>query len=163
MTTSSDAVVWLSADSPNLDEMLPKVMALSNDIFTPEPGTKYASMVHWREHLSRPPAAIAFLSSNQDDAMPYAYLFAYPRDHAQPLSNGSSESTHIWLAGVSPSHRRTGALQRMMDSLLSRHTGVFTICTIPSRFPDMWQWLNKRGWAVEGELDGGRILLSKRI
>lgn len=163
MTPPSNAVHWLLPDSPILEETLPKIMTLSNDILTPEPGSKHESVTRWREHLSHPTSAIVYLSLDSDDAIPYGFLFVYPRNHAQPLSSGATESLHIWMAGVSPSHRRTGALQRMTEALFSKYTGVATVCTIPSRFPDMWAWLIKRGWTVERDLEDGKILLSKRV
>lgn len=163
MTAPSDVVYHLSSYSDTLDEILPKILALSTDIFESEPDSKYASLTLWKDRLSHPTSAIIYISHHSPDASPYAFLFAYPRSHDQPLSDGETESLHIWLAGVSPSRRREGSLQRMMDSLLSCTPSLFTICTIPSRFPNMWDWLNKQGWSVERVLGSGKVLLSKHV
>ena len=68
-------------------------------------------------------------------------------------------STHIWIAGVLPAYRKAGCLSRMVAAL--DDVEHLTVCTYPARFPDMWAWLNRRGWVQERKLDGGRVLLSR--
>lgn len=150
----------LSFETPNLDLVLPKVMALSNRIFSPEPESKYASLSLWKQRLSHRSSFIVYLAPIDGAEMdePQAFLFVHPRVHTPPLSNGQTESLHLWLAGVLPEYRKGGCLQRMVDAVLSG--SVLSVCTIPELFPEMWAWLKKRGWTVERELGDGKLLLS---
>lgn len=86
-------------------------------------------------------------------------MFAIPRVTEPPLRNGRAESTHIWLAGVLHEWRKGGCLARMVREL----DGIeqLTVCTYPTRFPDMWRWLTHRGWVQERELADGKVLLSR--
>lgn len=150
----------LTADAADLDEILPKVLSLSNAIFNAEPDSKYASETFWRDRLSHSSSSIVYVSA-PDTAEPVGFLFIHPRTHSPPLRTGETEAPHIWLAGVLPEWRKAGCLAKMIDAMSPRYTGRVTICTIPSRFTDMWAWLRKRGWEVERDALEGRILLSK--
>lgn len=161
----------IDANSPDLAETLPQVMALSSKVFNPwpQPNAKYTSVEHWKECLSHETSAIIYLtrytehgSDHAEFKEPVAFLFAYPRTHTPPLEDGSSGSLHIWLAGVLPECRRGGCLQRMMEELTVDPRPLYTICTSPERFPNMWSWLSKRGWHVEREFPEGKIMLSKK-
>ena len=153
----------LTSESHNLDQMLPKVMALSNRIFSHEPHSKYTSLTLWQERISHPTSFIVYLApiDGAEADQPVAFLFVHPRIHTPPLSNGQNETLHIWLAGVLPEHRRGGYLQRMVDAVPS--DSIISVCTAPELFPNMWSWLKKRNWTVERELGGGKVLLSKAL
>ncbi|KAI0347851.1 hypothetical protein BDW22DRAFT_22356 [Trametopsis cervina] len=158
----------LRRDSVDLDTTLPHVLALSNEIFSAEPGTKYTSLVYWKEQLSHDISAIIYLTTSEPKASsipsnprPIAFLFAHPRTHSPPLKDGTRETLHIWLAGVLPEQRKMGCLGKMMQELIKDSTSLHTICTTPSRFPDMWTWLCKRGWQREKDFEEGKIMLSK--
>lgn len=154
----------LTAQSPDIDTTLPRIIAFSNDIFSPDLTTKYASLSYWKDRLSDPSSVILYFTAPEDPTTLIGFLFAHPRTHAPPLPSGLSETLHIWLAGVSPHHRNAGCLRKMVDVVLlsSRESGlVVTVCTVPARFPDMWRWLKKRGWRVEREMGGGKICLSQ--
>ena len=106
--------------------------------------------------------------------LPVGFIFAYPRSHPEPLKNGSSRSLHIWLAGVLEEHRGRGCLGTMVNALIdlekrrpARGSGEsstpmpMTICTNPSMFPSMWNWLRARTrWVIEKEFDGGKVMFS---
>lgn len=156
----------LRINSPDVDQALPQILSLSNEIFQPETQSKHTSLDVWNERLSSPSSIIFYITrsgvappTNVEDAI--AFLYAHPRVNIPPLHNGEVETLHIWLAGVRPECRRMGLLRKMVDRLLQTEMGTVTICTIPPRFPDMWAWLIKRGWAVERDAREGRILLSK--
>ena len=105
---------------------------------------------------------------------PVGFLFAYPRTHPEPLKDGSSRSLHIWLAGVLEEYRGRGCLGTMVNALIDlenrRPAGgsgelstqmPMTICTSPSMFPLMWNWLRSRTrWVLEKEFDGGKVMFS---
>lgn len=160
----------LKKGSSDLHSTLPRVISLSNIIFHPDPETKYASLAHWQSHLDDEASTIIYLTTRSTTADEYAdgdlvaFLFAHPRTHLPPLHDGTVNSLHIWLAGVLPEWRKTGCLQKMMTVLMARPVPVpvYTICTIPSRFPDMWTWLGKRAWHFERENSGGRMMFSKK-
>lgn len=151
----------LTSESPNLDLLLPKIIGLSNSIFSHKPGSKYTSLSLWKERISHPSSFIVYMTpiDGTETDQPMAFLFVHPRLHTPPLSNGQAETLHIWLAGVLPSCRKGGCLQRMVDAVPS--DSMVSVCTMPAIFPDMWAWLKKRGWKVERELGGGKVLLSK--
>lgn len=159
----------LKIDSPNLDLDLPKVISLSNTIFSADPNTRYASFDYWKERLSHDGSIIIYLTASADpagaaeyDNQLIAFLFAHRRQHTPALSDGSSSSSHIWLAGVLQEWRRGGCLRQIVEMLMAEHAPIYTICTIPSRFPDMWAWLQKRGWQYERHAAEGRIMFSKK-
>lgn len=150
----------LTSSSDDLSEMLPAVIELSNSIFSADPGSKYASLAIWQQRLSLPSSAVLYLSPSSQPKRPVAFLFAHPRAHDLSLTQGEPESLHVWLAGVLPEHRKEGCLSRLMSAL--DHVSVLTVCTVPVHYPDMWQWLIKRGWSVEREMGGGKVMLSRR-
>lgn len=159
----------LKRDSPDLDAALLAVLSLSNEIFSPDPNTKYSSLSFWKERLSHESSLIVYLTTPRPDGgttrmddRPIAFLFVHPRTHDPPLQDGSINTPHIWLAGVLPEWRKIGCLQRMMREVVTEPDCTYTICTIPSVFPNMWPWLLKRGWKQERELGEGRIMLSIR-
>ncbi|KAH9945740.1 hypothetical protein B0H21DRAFT_822820 [Amylocystis lapponica] len=149
----------VAVDSPDRRELLPKLLSLSNIIFSPDPDSKYASLALWQERLSYPSSVIIYLSPPSLPTEPVAFVFAYPRTHAVPLIDGEQHSTHIWLAGVMPQRRKEGCLAQMVDAM--EYTSALTVCTTPARFPDMWNWLMHRGWTVERDLDEGKVMLRK--
>ncbi|OBZ73852.1 hypothetical protein A0H81_06452 [Grifola frondosa] len=114
----------------------------------------------WQDHLSHPSSIILYLSPEYTPDEPVAFLFAYPRRHATSLRGGQKESLHIWIAGVLPKRRKEGCLARLINELDSN--AFLTTCTNPTQFPDMWRWLTRRGWVVDQELGGGKVMLSKR-
>ncbi|KZT07185.1 uncharacterized protein LAESUDRAFT_758605 [Laetiporus sulphureus 93-53] len=142
-------------------EMLPRVLNLSNIIFAPEPGSKYASIAVWKERLPLPDAKILYMAPSSDPSNPIAFVFAHPRTHPLPLKFSETESLHVWLAGVLPARRKEGCLSRMMAALEAESAVTLTVCTTPDKYPDMWAWLNGRGWSVERELGRGKVMLSK--
>ncbi|PCH36450.1 hypothetical protein WOLCODRAFT_108724 [Wolfiporia cocos MD-104 SS10] len=164
--TETLKIFTLTCASPDLAKRLPRVLSLSNTVFNADHTSKYASLRLWETRLSAPAARIVYFAPVLTPDHPVAFLFAHPRIHTQPLSNGVSESLHIWLAGVLPEYRRTGALARMVSALCSdgdpTHTGVrfLTVCTTPAVFPDMWTWLKRRGWQHERDLGDGKVLMS---
>ena len=139
----------LVIDSPDLDEKISRVLALSNAIFSSDPSSKYASLPYWRARLAEPSAVLLYLTApaptqtptndHSRDVEPIAFLFAHPRTHAPPIHNGAADSLHIWLAGVAPEWRRGGCLGKLVEELrmgsADRH---LTVCTYPIIFPDMW-------------------------
>lgn len=168
------------------------ILHLSNSIFNfnPESESHRTSLEEWQRRLTDPASSIIYLVSHPDDRFPtslgneqstllptmtpVAFLFAYPRSHLEPLKNGSSQSLHIWLAGVSEGHRGRRCLDTMVNALIelekkrrglrSSSMPTLTICTSPSRFPSMWAWLKKRTrWTLEKEWDGGKVMFSMRI
>lgn len=166
--------------------MVTSILHLSNSIFDPEPESHYTSLEVWKRRLSDPASSIIYLvpqldqspASSGDDRCqlevpppPVAFIFAYPRSHPEPLKNGSSQSLHIWLAGVLEEYRGRGCLDTMVNALIdlekrrrrseSSPMPTLTICTSPSRFPLMWAWLRARTrWVLEKEFDGGKVMLS---
>ncbi|OCH89778.1 hypothetical protein OBBRIDRAFT_648827 [Obba rivulosa] len=150
----------LTSYSENLFVMLPRIISLSNAIFSAEPGSKHASLALWQERLSYTSSVIVYLVPESSPNDPVAFMFAYPRSHSIPLSGGEHESLHIWLAGVLPGMRRAGCLSRMIHEL--DLTPLLTVCTIPQRFPDMWRWLTSRGWVVIRDLGEGKVMLERR-
>ena len=160
---SSSAISRLTSESPNLDDMLPRVVTLSNAIFLPDTTSKYASIVYWRTRLAEPASVILYLmaTSLEGSDEPVAFLFAHSRTHTPPLHNGTTESLHIWLAGVLPDRRRGGLLGKLVEELSATADRRLTVCTYPSVFSDMWHWLQRREWYVERELQEGKVLLSK--
>lgn len=167
----------LTAQSPDLDATLLRIIAFSNgnfafanDIFVADSTTKYGSLSYWKGQLSHPSSKIIYITADapgEDTISPVVgFIFAHPRTHTPPLPFcNASETLHIWLAGVSPQHRKAGCLRRMVDALLAREDDglVVSVCTLPERFSDMWAWLNKRGWRVEREMGGGKICLSQPL
>jgi len=145
---------------PSSPELLQRVLELSNTIFCATPDSKYASIAVWRERFSHTASVILYLSRPQTPDRPVAFLFAYPKTHVPALSGGESETLHIWLAGVIPERRKEGCLARMISALPS--LSALTVCTRPADYPDMWNWLIKRGWTVERDMGGGKVMLSKR-
>jgi len=163
------------------------VLHISNSIFDPEPESHYASLEVWKRRLSDPASSIIYLVPQPDQSptlsgddrsrllevpsKPVGFIFAHPRPHPEPLKNGSSQSLHIWLAGVLEEYRGRGCLDTMVNALIdlekrrrrseSSPMPTLTICTTPSRFPLMWTWLRARTqWVLEKEFDGGKVLLS---
>ena len=165
------------------DAVVASITQLSNSIFCPKWGSRYASLEEWKRRLSDPSSSIIYLvphsnsppASSGDDQppvpQPVAFLFAHPRSHPEPLKDGSSQSLHIWLAGVSEEYRGRSCLDSMVNALIdlernrrgskSSPMPTLTVCTTPSKFPLMWSWLRARTrWVVEKELEGGKVLLS---
>ena len=144
------------------DTNLLAVLALSNDIFDADPASKHGSLAAWQERLSRLGSSILFLAPATPDGAaprPVAFAFLIPRITRPPLKNGVSEFTHIWIAGTHPDWRKAGCLATLIRALDTvQH---LTVCTFPARFPDMWAWLNRRGWVQERELEEGKFLLSR--
>lgn len=174
--------------SPDIEEMLPRILSLSNEIFGSSPElTKYAALAVWRDRLRLPGAFIVYLAPSPaphllvasgiapDDesshpslhataSSPVAFLFAQPRTHAPPLASGVKQTVHIWLAGVLPARRRAGNLGRLVRTAeAAAAAGVLTVSTVPERYPDMWWWLTRRGWVVERQIGGGKVLLVKTL
>ena len=150
------------------DPALPAILALSNTVFDSDPTSKHGSLAEWQARLARNGSFILYLAAADADAdadavtvpaQPVALAFMIPRVSNPPLQNGVTASTHIWIAGVLPAYRKAGCLSRMVAAL--DDVEHLTVCTYPARFPDMWAWLNRRGWVQECELDGGRVLLSR--
>lgn len=152
----------LTKDSLDLTETLPRILALSNAVFCADPESKYASLSVWHSRLQGSTAVIVYLTAPVDGREePVAYLFAHPRTHDPALTNGDTESLHIWMAAVAADYRKGGCLGRLMGELPEDPTRLLTVCTTPAIYPDMWGWLMKRGWFVERELSLGKVLLSK--
>jgi len=150
----------LEYGSPELANVLPEVLRLSNAIFGAAPHSKYASLEEWKRRLSSPGSVITYLSPPASPTHPVAFLFAHPRHHTPPLAGGETDSLHVWLAGVLSERRKEGCLARMMAALGSSR--VLTVCTTPDTYPAMWKWLTGRGWSVERELGGGKMMLSRQ-
>lgn len=130
--------------------------------------TKYASIDYWKEQLSHPSSVIIYITQTgtgdpEESITLIGFLFAHPRTHASALQSGQTETLHIWLAGVSPKSRKAGCLQKMADAIPSGGFDLISVSTYPARFPDMWNWLQKRGWTVEREMGEGKVLLSKPV
>ena len=162
------------------------ILQLSNSIFNPESEDHHTSLEEWMTRLSDPASTIIYLVPQPDQSPkepskddqrppmippPVAFLFAHPRSHPDPLKNGTSQSLHIWLAGVLEEYRGRGCLNTMVNALIdleerrrrseSSSMQTLTVCTTPSRFPLMWAWLRARTrWVFEKELDEGKLLLS---
>ena len=152
-----------TSDSTTATSLLPTVLHLSNSIFNANPDSKYASFDEWNRRLSVSGAVIVYVAPRSDHMRPVAFLFAHPRLQVPPLACGEENSLHIWLAGVLPERRKEGCLAQMVKSLYTRTSLPFTICTTPEMYPDMWRWLTARGWTVERELAGGKVMLSKSL
>ena len=144
-----------SPDSPQVAVIL----ALSNRIFSSDTSTKHGSLAYWQNHLAHPVSKIFYLVSASAPEQPVGLIFVIPRTTEPPLKNGGTDSVHIWLAGVLPEWRKSGCLTQMIQEL--RDVDQLTVCTYPSRFPNMWKWLNSRGWVQEREFEDGKVLLSR--
>ena len=153
----------MTAKSSCVTSVLPTVLRLSNRIFNASPQSKYASFDEWNRRLSISGAVIVYLAPRSDHTIPVSFLFAHPRLHAPPLVCGEENSLHIWLAGVLPERRKEGCLARMVESLHSQRSSRLSICTTPELYPDMWRWVTARGWTVERELGGGKVMLSRSL
>jgi len=159
----------LTSQSPDLEFTLPGIIAFSNAIFSADPTTKYGSLSYWKERLSHPSSVIIYLTPTdtgdpEEDITSVGFLFAHPRTHTPPLEAGQAETLHIWLAGVSPKWRNGGCLAKMVDAIPAGNGfELLTVCTTPGKFPDMWKWLQKRGWKVERDMGEGKVLLSKPV
>lgn len=172
-STDPDELVLhrLTRYSPDVDETLAALFALSMNIFPPDPSSSprtSSQMEHWHSRLEHPSSSIIYLSLA---SAPVALLCIYPRTHDPPITHadlhseeGIHTTVHVWLAGVREDMRARGCLAWMMRELQSdvlcapgpadMHTSsvsVVTICTSPAKFGTMWAWLRKRGWAVERE------------
>ena len=159
--TQASALQLHKLASPD-DPLLPTVLALSNAIFNTDPSedATHGSLAEWQARLARPSSFIVYLAPPTEAApQPVAFLFMIPRITNPPLRNGVIESTHIWLAGVLPEWRRGGCLATMVAAL--DDIDPLTVCTYPSRFPNMWAWLNRRGWVQERELGEGKVMFSR--
>ena len=141
------------------DDNLPNILALSNTIFSADRPTKHGSLLYWQNHLKHISSCIIYLAPTSTPDKPVAFVFVIPRTTTPPLKNGATESLHIWLAGVLPECRAGGCFTRLMSEL--GDADQLTVCTFPSRFPQMWRWLTSRGWVQERELGDGKVLLSK--
>ncbi len=141
------------------DQSLPNILALSNFIFSADATTKHGSLLYWQSHLTHPSSFIVYLAPASTPDKPVAFVFIIPRTNSPPLRNGASDSLHIWLAGVLPDCRKGGCLTRLVQELGGAE--ILTVCTYPTRFPNMWRWLVGRGWVQEREFDDGKILLSR--
>jgi len=182
------------------DATVASILRLSISIFrsfNTEPDSHRASLEVWKERLSDPASSIVYLvspgpdqfpppssslSPTEDDQsnsgspippppVPVGFIFAYPRSHPEPLKNGSSQSLHIWLAGVLEEYRGRGSLDTMVNALIdlekkrrgseSSSMPTFTVCTNPSMFPSMWAWVRARKrWVLEKEFDEGKVMFS---
>lgn len=161
MHTSELELHKLTKNSPDYASTLPRILSLSNNIFNPDPRSKYASVSVWHDRISLQTSLIVYMTpASQETDVPAAFLFAYPRAHDPALSTGHSTSLHIWLAGVSPDYRNNGCLGRMVEELKKNSGQPLTVCTLPSVYPDMWNWLRRREWVVERTIEGEKILLS---
>ncbi len=144
-----------SPDDPQLEHIL----ALSNRIFSSDATTKHGSLSYWQNHLTHPVSKILYIVPPSAPAQPIGFIFVIPRTTQPPLKNGATDSVHIWLAGVLPEWRKAGCLTRMIQELAG--VGQLTVCTYPARFPNMWKWLNGRGWVQERDFEDGKVLLSR--
>lgn len=155
------AVHSLASSSPNVDAALLQILALSNAIFSAQPDSKYASLAIWRERLSHQDAQLIYLTL-ADATEPIAFLFAHPRLHDPPLPvSSTTESLHVWLAGVLPEYRKHGCLALMMAKLAMHAARPLTVCTTPATYPDMYRWLVRNGWLEERGLADGKLMLAK--
>ncbi|KAI0765629.1 hypothetical protein BD413DRAFT_163623 [Trametes elegans] len=143
------------------DGRVENILTLSNFIFAADDSTKHGSLPYWRRSLSHPSAFILFLASESRPDTPVAFLFVIPRTYNPPLRSGATDGLHIWLAGVRPTFRSAGCLTTMVRQL--GNIGTVTVCTFPSRFPDMWNWLTRRGWLLEQELEEGKVMFSRPL
>ncbi|KZT65515.1 hypothetical protein DAEQUDRAFT_731331 [Daedalea quercina L-15889] len=159
MTTDDSLILHRCTADDKLSTTLEKILRLSNSIFGTEPQSKYASFDEWKRRLSAPGSVVVYLAPQTSPALPVAFLFTHPRHHSPPLAHGETDSLHIWLAGVTPEKRKEGCLATMVAAL--GFIPVLTVCTTPDVYPDMWRWLMGRGWSVERELSGGKVMLSK--
>ena len=141
------------------DENVAKVLTLSNAIFNADGSTKHGQLAYWRKQLAHPSSFIIYLAPTSAPDTPVAFVFVTHRVNDPPLRSGATDSVHIWLAGVLPEWRKGGCLGRMVRELDC--VEELTVCTFPSRYPDMWRWLNGRGWVQERELADGKIMLSR--
>ncbi|KAI1791919.1 hypothetical protein LXA43DRAFT_1009855 [Ganoderma leucocontextum] len=141
------------------DPHLAGILALSNRIFSSGRATKHASLAYWQNQLTNPVSRILYLIPAFTPEQPIGFIFLIPRTTQPRLKNGAIDSVHIWLAALLPEWRKAGCLTRMIQEL----DGVdqLTICTYPSRFPNMWRWLNSRGWVQEREFEDGKVLLTR--
>ncbi|KAI0676117.1 hypothetical protein C8Q78DRAFT_369688 [Trametes maxima] len=159
-TAVADALELHTIDAL-VDENVSNVLALSNLIFGVDGRTdvKHGSLSSWRNRLSHPSSFILYLAPASNPNEPVAFLFVVPRQHDPPLWSGATDGIHIWLAGVLPEWRAAGCLARMVRELDDVDT--LTVCTFPSRFPAMWNWLTRRGWLQEHEFSDGKVLFSR--
>ncbi|KAH9893578.1 hypothetical protein C8Q73DRAFT_538957 [Cubamyces lactineus] len=145
-------------DHPD-DESIPNVLALSNAVFAFDGSTKHGLISYWRDCLSHPSSFILYLAPEAEPTRPVAFLFVIWRKYDSPLKNGIAEGQHVWLAGVAAEWRQGGCLARMVHEL--RHIDKLTICTHPRRFPQMWNWLTRRGWKQEREFEDGKVMFTR--
>jgi hypothetical protein len=154
-------------------QIIPELAALSGRIFNTPPNDRHSSTEEWLKRLSsHPQATIIYVLESIEipHPNPVALLFAFP----------SGERMHVWIAGVRADHRKEGLLSQMMtllekqckehlenNNLRDLSTGeaitLFSICTYPDKFTDMWDWLRKRGWTVEKDEGQGKIRLIKSL
>ncbi|KAI9067933.1 hypothetical protein FKP32DRAFT_1549029, partial [Trametes sanguinea] len=131
---------------------------ISHAIFSSDESMKYGSLDHWRSRLSDPSSFILYLSPTSEPARPVAFTFVILREYDPPIREHTT-GLQIWIAGASPDWRNSGCLTRMVHEL--DDTPMLTICIFPSRFEAMWNWLLRRGWEVERDLGGGKVMLSR--
>lgn len=155
----------LTCNFPEADAThVARILSLSNIVFSTDPNSKYASLSEWQARLTKPSSLIVYLTAEAEGTeadTPIAFVFAHLRTHSPPLRDGTSETLHIWLAGVLPEWRRAGCLGRLVDEVMLEPHGYLTVSTIPATYPDMWNWLRRRGWTVDRELSEGKFLLSR--
>nr|VWP01810.1 Multicopper oxidase [Ganoderma boninense] len=141
------------------DPQLADILALSNRIFSADSTTKHSSLSYWQNQLTHPVSRILYLAPASAPARPIGFIFVIPRIADPPLKSGATDSVHVWLAGVLPEWRKAGCLTRMIQELES--IDQLTICTYPSRFPNMWRWLSSRDWTQERDFEDGKVLFSR--
>lgn len=129
---------------------LQRVLDLSLEIFEAEPNARdggnlhYSCLDEWSKRLEHSDARI-FYAEDAKSGNAVAFLFVHPRYNA----HFEVTALHVWLAGVTCSHRRCGLLSLMMESCRSHARSNFTILTIstvPEKFPVMKNYLDSSGW-----------------
>lgn len=112
----------LRTNHSDLEQILYKIISLSNTIFDADPDSKYASVDLWKSRLLNPLSVITYFTAEAGDE-PIAFAFVHPREFPHPLQGGENDSLHIWLAGVHEDFRRRRCLDRMVDEVMRTAKG----------------------------------------
>ncbi|KAJ3312960.1 hypothetical protein HDU93_004939 [Gonapodya sp. JEL0774] len=144
----------------------------------------YTSVEEWTRRICDHNGRIVWASIHEDveagSETVIGFVFVHDRPPHTLLASKFSVTTtrHIWLASTSPLARRRGVFRRLLDSVrkelepllsgedqCSEH-GVWTVNTVPQRYPHMPTVLSRLGfveYGTESAEEDGVIVLYKRM
>ena len=85
------------------------------------------------------------------------FIAIYDRKSENENSNVSS---HIWLCGVLPKHRRKGHFKTLIKKSMQRLSlnPIVTVCTFPNKFQSMHNWISNMGFQIIKKYNDGKVL-----